>query len=170
MLDIPWSPPYTVREGFATKWRREWCIPPNMLGGFFAFWKRKRFQMLADGFTVTKSEKTGKWYLYETKKDVSLFQIFKDKPPKPEDKFVLPPYTIKDPSGLRTWQVDAAGKLCSAIKHWGAAIDGSDTGTGKTYTACAVARELGYNILVVCPKAVIKSWKKVVTKHFKMKD
>jgi superfamily II DNA or RNA helicase len=168
MLDISWSPPYTVREGFATKWRREWCIPPNMLGGFFAFWKANRFKMLADGFAVTKSEKTGKWYLYETKPNTSLFKIFKDKPPKPEDKFVLPPYTIKDTSGLRTWQVDAAGKLCSALNHWGAAIDGSDTGTGKTYTACAVARELDLNICVICPKAVIKPWTKVIKNHFKM--
>lgn len=168
MLDITWSPPYTVREGFASKWRREWCIPPAMLGGFFGFWRANKFKMLADGFMVKKSEKTGKWYLYETKDNTSLFRIFKDTPPKPEDKFVLPPYTIKDPSGLREWQVDAANKLCAAINHWGAAIDGSDTGTGKTYTACAVARELDLNICVVCPKAVIKTWHKVVKKHFKM--
>lgn len=128
MLDITWSPPYTVREGFATKWRREWCIPTAMLSGFFAFWKPNRFKMLAEGFTVIKSERTGKWYLYETKDNVALFKVFGEKPTKPEDKFVLPPYTIKDQSGLRTWQVDAAGKLCSAINHWGAAIDGSDTG------------------------------------------
>ena len=128
MLDITWSLPYTVREGFATKWRREWCIPANMLDGFFAFWKPNRFKMLAEGFELIKSEKTGKWYLYETKDHAALFRIFKDKPPKPEDSFTLLDYTIKDPSGLRAWQVDAAGKLCSAIKHWGAAIDGSDTG------------------------------------------
>ena len=168
MLDISWSPPYTVREGFATKWRREWCIPKEMLGGFFGFWKANRFKMLAEGFTVTKSEKTGKWYLTETKPTVALFKIFKDKPPKPEDKFALPSYTIKDPSGLRTWQVDAAGKLCAAVNHWGAAIDGSDTGTGKTYTACAVARELDLNLCIVCPKAVIKPWTKVIKNHFKM--
>jgi len=170
MLDIRWSAPYTVREGFASKWRREWCIPPDMLSAFFGFWKKNRFKMLADGFTVKKSEKTGKWYLYETKDDAALFKIFKDAPPKPEDKFILPEYKIKDISGLRPWQIDAAGKLCSAINHWGAAIDGSDTGTGKTYTAVAVARELGLNICVVCPKAVIKSWTKVIKKHFKMKD
>ena len=133
MLDITFGPPYTVREGFATKWRREWCIPPSMLGGFFAFWKANRFKMLNDGFTVKKSDKTGKWYLYETKDNVSLFRMFKDKPLKPEDKFVLPSYTIKNPDGLRPWQVDAAGKLCAAINHWGAAIDGSDTGTGKCH-------------------------------------
>jgi superfamily II DNA or RNA helicase len=130
MLDITWSPPYTVREGFVTKWRREWCIPPAMLSGFFSFWKPNRFKMLADGFTVIKSEKTGKWYLYETKDNVALFKIFGNTPTKskPDDKFVLPTYTIKDKSGLRPWQVDAAGRLCSAINHWGSAIDGSDTG------------------------------------------
>ena len=172
MLDITWSPPYTVREGFATKWRREWCIPPQMLSGFFAFWKPNRFKMLADGFTVSKSEKTGKWYLYETKDNVALFKVFGNSPAKdtPEDNFVLPSYTIKDQSGLRPWQIDAAGKLCSAINHWGSAIDGSDTGTGKTYTACAVARELGLKICVICPKAVIKSWNKVIKNHFKMDD
>lgn len=170
MLDIRWSAPYTVREGFATKWRREWCIPPEMLSGFFAFWKVNKFKMLNDGFSVTKSEKTGKWYLYETKQNTALFRTFgpEKKPDKPEDKFLLPEYKIKDPSGLRSWQVDAAGKLCAAVNHWGAAIDGSDTGTGKTYTACAVARELDYNICVICPKAVIKSWNKVIRRHFKL--
>lgn len=168
MLDIQWSSPYTVREGFTTKWKREWCIPQGMLGGFFEFWRRERFKLLSEGFTVTKSEKTGKWYLIETKENTSLFKIFKDAPPRPEDTFVLPEYKIKDSSGLRPWQTDAAGKLISAINHWGAAIDGSDTGTGKTYTACAVARELDYNICVICPKAVIKAWNKVIRKHFKM--
>ncbi len=172
MLSIAWSPPYTVREGFRTQWRREWCIPKEMLNGFFQFWKAHRFKMLNDGFTVKKSEKTGKWYLYETKPNVALFRIFitDDKPKKPEDTFVLPDYQIKDVSGLRTWQVDAANKLCASLKHWNAAIDGSDTGTGKTYTACAVARELDLNLCIVCPKAVIKAWQKVVKKHFGMGD
>jgi superfamily II DNA or RNA helicase len=40
--------------------------------------------------------------------------------------------------------------------------------TGKTYSACAVARELNLNILVVCPKAVIKAWGNVIKHHFKM--
>lgn len=128
MLNIQWGPPYTVREGFTTKWKREWCIPPDMVSGFFAFWRRNRFKLLTEGFAVTKSEKTGKWYLSETKPDTKLFKIFSEAPAKPEDKFVLPPYDIKDKSGLRTWQIEAAGKLVSAINTWGAGIDGSDTG------------------------------------------
>jgi superfamily II DNA or RNA helicase len=173
MLDIKWSAPYTVKVGAKSQWRREWCIPPAMLSGFFEFWKRQRFSLLAQGFSVSKSEHSGKWFLYETKDNAALFRNFGDTSKKPElkdDNFVLPEYKIKDPTGLRPWQVDAAGKLVAAIKHWGNAIDGSDTGTGKTYTACAVARELGYNIVVICPKAVIKSWNKVLRKHFKMGD
>lgn len=172
MLNIRWSSPYTVKTGATSKWRREWCIPNEMTSGFFGFWKKNRFKLLAEGFSVNKSEHSGKWYLYETKDHAALFRNFDSAPPKeaPEDNFVLPAYDIKDTSGLRTWQIDAAGKLVSAIKYWNAAIDGSDTGTGKTYTACSVARELGYNIVVVCPKAVIKSWNKVIRKHFKMGD
>lgn len=172
MLNIRWSPPYTIKVGAKSKWRREWCIPSEMLSGFFQFWKKNRFKLLSDGFSVSKSEHSGKWYLYDTKEHTALFRDFSSSvPPKAvEDNFILPEYHIKDKSGLRPWQVDAAGKLVSAISHWNCAIDGSDTGTGKTYTACAVARELGYNIAVVCPKAVIKSWNKVIRKHFKMGD
>lgn len=130
MLNIQWSPPYTVKNGAKSQWRREWCIPTEMLSGFFEFWKRNRFKLLNDGFSVMKSEHSGKWYLYETKDHTALFKNFSDSPPKsaPEDNFVLPEYEIKDKSDLRTWQVDAASKLVSAIKHWNAAIDGSDTG------------------------------------------
>ncbi len=40
--------------------------------------------------------------------------------------------------------------------------------SGKTYAAVAVARELGLKIAVVCPKAVISAWNKVIKQHFKM--
>jgi hypothetical protein len=131
--------------------------------------------MLVDGFTVTKSKANNKWYLFETKDSIGKFKSLGSQETEvpyvePHPGFILPEYHIKDPRGLRPWQADAAGRLVSAIQSWGAAVDGSDTGVGKTYTACAVAREMGYDILVVCPKAVIKSWKKVVCNHFKMKD
>jgi len=173
-MDIRWSPPHKVREGFTTKWRREWSIPADMVNGFFIFWKQNRFKMLADGFTVTKSALNGKWFLHETKDDVKLFKEFSDSSPAkktivaPENKFVLPDYELVCIDGLRPWQVGAASKLVSSIKHWGAAIDGSELGTGKTYTACGVARELDVPFVVVCPKPVIHQWNKVIKNHFKM--
>ena len=128
-MEVKWGEPYSMKVGFRNVWRREWCIPPDMLGGFFTFWKRTRFKMLAEGFSVTKSPKTGKWYLFETKDNVKLFSSFGfEDSTHPIDPFVLPEYQIKNVRGLRTWQVEATGKLCAAIKQWGAAVDGSDTG------------------------------------------
>jgi superfamily II DNA or RNA helicase len=172
MLDIRWSSPTEIKDGFTSKWKREWCIPTEMTNGFFEFWKRNRFKLLSEGFTVTKSKLTGKWYLYETKDDVSLFKSFGTSEPsnKPVVKFELPPYDIIKKDGLRSWQVGAVGKIISAINHWGSAIDGSELGTGKTYTSCGVAREMDIPFVIVCPKPVIHQWNKVIKNHFKLND
>jgi len=45
---------------------------------------------------------------------------------------------------------------------------GDFTITHNTYTACAVARDMGLKMVVVCPKAVISSWKEVIHNHFHM--
>lgn len=172
MLDIKWSSPVLIKNGSIAKWKREWCISPDKLSGFFIFWKRNRFKMLADGFTVSKSKLTNKWYLYEIKDDVALFQDIasKKKPDIVIPTIILPPCTISDKSGLRPWQIDATNKLVSVINYWGAACDGSELGTGKTYSACGVARELNIPFVVVCPKPVIHQWKKVIENHFHLKD
>ena len=167
MLNISWGTPYFVMEGSTKKWKREWSIPLLMVSGFFEFWRKNKYKLLSEGFTVTKSEQSGKWYLTETKDNIAQFKIFEDDPPKcPAVKFILPLYTIKDKDGLRVWQVDAAGKLVSAINHWGAAIDGSELGTGKSFNACGVVRELDVPFVIVCPKPVIHQWTKVIKNHF----
>ena len=43
------------------------------------------------------------------------------------------------------------------------ALDASDTGVGKTYTALGVARALEATPLVLCPKSVITPWKRVAS-------
>jgi superfamily II DNA or RNA helicase len=170
MIDIRWSHPYTVKQGYITKWQREWCIPTDKLGQFFDFWKRNRFKMLAEGFSVNKSKHSGKWYLYETKDNVALFKDFNSpsKPEPPEVKIILPPYEVKDTSGLRMWQIEPVGKIISAINYWGSAVDGSELGVGKTFQALGAVRELNVPFAIVCPKPVIHQWKKVVKNHFHM--
>ena len=169
MLNIQWGTPFSVKEGFTTKWKREWCIPEDKLNGFFIFWRKNKFKLIADGFSISKSESTGKWYLLETQDDESLFKSFGSQKPKVElniEKFDLPVYKSKKSDGLRSWQVGAVNTLVSAINHWGAGIDGSEMGTGKTFSACGVARELDVPFVIVCPKPVINPWKKVVLEHF----
>lgn len=174
MLDIRFSSPYKIYIGSVSEWRRDWCIPMDKISGFFEFWKKNRFKMLADGFSVKKSEASGKWYLYETKEDVALFKDFgyesSSKVVVPYVPVILPPYEIKNKNGLRDWQVPAVGSLISAIKHWGACVDGSDLGVGKTFSAGGVVRELGVPFVVVCPKPVIHQWKKVINNHFHLQD
>ena len=56
-------------------------------------------------------------------------------------------------------QAKSAKILIDALQHHDAAIDSSETGTGKTVKAVEIARESTNPPLVVCPKAVIPSWK-----------
>lgn len=170
-MEINWNPSFKIKESGVVKYRREWLISDDLKAGFFNWWRTNKFKYLGDGFTVKKVNED--WFLVETKPNVSLFRNFNkpvQKEVPPDDNFVLTPDDVKDHSGLRPWQVNSVGLVLSSLKKWGGAIDGSDLGVGKTYTACGVVRELGYNICVVCPKAVMVSWKRVIENHFKMGD
>lgn len=171
-LEICWSEPFKVKVGAIDKWRRIWHIPEDMRGAFFEVWKEIKFDLLKEGFRVYKEE--DEWYLSETVISKYAFKEIgntKRTLQIPEmSNFILSDYDIKNENGLRPWQVVAAGRLVSAINTWGAAMDGSDLGVGKTYTACAAVRDMGMKFVVVCPRAVITSWKKVIHDHFKMQD
>jgi len=166
-LDIKWSELYSFKTEHGPWWKREWLIPQDIRSSFFVYWKQNSFKLKDKGYGVTK--KNEDWYLTETKPEKYMFKEFEHTAPKTHTStFVLPDRQVKNSDGLRPWQVTAVGKICAAIEKWGCAIDGSDVGVGKTYTACGVVRELDMDILVVCPKAVMESWKRVIKKHFKM--
>jgi RecB family exonuclease len=52
--------------------------------------------------------------------------------------------------------------LLNAIRKHNAALDASDTGTGKTLCAVETARRLGKSVFVVCPKIVVPSWERTI--------
>jgi hypothetical protein len=62
--------------------------------------------------------------------------------------------------GLKPHQPKAAEHLLDCIRRYGAALDGSDMGTGKTYVAAAVLRELDLPTLVVCPEVAQTGWRR----------
>ncbi len=173
---IQWSEPQKIQTKFGkSKWVRWWVIPQDWLEGFFIFWNKSKDKLKPMGYSISKN-KLGKWTLNEWQERKGDFRekFGKDNAPAITEKDIviessLPPYIVKNKDGLRDWQIPSVARLCAAITQHGAAIDGSDTGTGKTYSAVAVSRELGLNIAVVCPKAVISSWKRVITKHFGLK-
>ena len=59
-------------------------------------------------------------------------------------------------------QIQALESLRNTINSRGAALDASDTGTGKTYVAAHLAKELGLPVGIIAPKAVLPSWARVL--------
>jgi len=167
--NIKFTRPETVHSPRGKKYVRHWVLPNDevVVKGFWKFWKANKQKMILRGFSMSKDKSTGKWRLVETKERIDDFADYKKKP-----EIVMEcswePKPLDNPEGLREWQVPAAAKLADCIRQIGSAIDGSDTGSGKTYTAIGAARELGMKVAVVCPKAVIESWKRVIKDHFKL--
>lgn len=61
-------------------------------------------------------------------------------------------------TGLKPYQPEHVKKVLRALMYSKCAIDASDTGVGKTYTALCAARVLGVNPLVIGPKATRAGW------------
>ena len=172
-LFINWSETNKVQTKYGSKWMRYWVIPKDYLEGFFVFWNNSKIKLKAQGYSISKN-KLGQWTLNEWQTNKADFRedFGKDNKVEPliiQKESTLQSYTVKNVNGLKEFQIPSVAKLCAAILKNKAALDGSDTGAGKTYTAVGVARELGMGIAVVCPKAVIYSWNKVIKDHFGMK-
>jgi hypothetical protein len=56
-----------------------------------------------------------------------------------------------------------AVNLLNSLYINGVACDQSETGTGKTYVAAWLAKNLNSPVVIVCPKVVIPSWTKVLS-------
>jgi superfamily II DNA or RNA helicase len=72
---------------------------------------------------------------------------------------------IRYDSELYPYQINHVKIEVNAIRKKGVAIDASDTGTGKTHSALIVAKNLGYNLIIMCPKPVIPVWGKASKLH-----
>lgn len=69
------------------------------------------------------------------------------------------PHTIT--KHLLSYQIDHTRNLVSILSKNRAALDSSDTGTGKTYCAIAACAHLGLRPCIICPKSVISTWDRV---------
>lgn len=64
----------------------------------------------------------------------------------------------KDIEGLKKYQLLHTFTLIDIISEQSIALDGSDTGTGKTYTSIALCKTLGLKPFIICPKQIIHHW------------
>lgn len=110
--------------------------------GFWEIWRRFKEQLRHAGIHPRKV--AGKWQVTHFM-DGQLHEIEHEA-------------ASMNTAGLLDWQVEPMKHLVGIMRENLSALDSSDTGTGKTFVACAVARQLGLALGVVCPKAVIPSW------------
>lgn len=59
---------------------------------------------------------------------------------------------------LMNHQIVHVSKMIATAKNNNCVLDGSDTGTGKTYTTVAVCKQLNLTPFIICPKNVISNW------------
>lgn len=59
-------------------------------------------------------------------------------------------------------QIPHSKRLLDSLYINGVAVDLSETGCGKTYVASYIAKKMNVPIVVICPKAVIPAWHKVL--------
>jgi superfamily II DNA or RNA helicase len=63
---------------------------------------------------------------------------------------------------LFDYQVNHVENLVYSLTTYNRALDASDTGTGKTYTAISICKIFNWKPFIICPKSVISSWLKVL--------
>jgi len=62
---------------------------------------------------------------------------------------------------LLVYQIPHIQNLLRVLQDKHACLDASQTGVGKTYCAIAIAKQLGLQPFIVCPKSIIPIWNKV---------
>ncbi|MEX0597146.1 MAG: helicase-related protein [Candidatus Paceibacterota bacterium] len=79
------------------------------------------------------------------------------------------PIKLRMESKLLDFQKDHVKILLGCLNRKGVALDASDTGTGKTYAALCLAKEMGLMPIIVCPKSIIPGWCRAMS-HFQIDD
>lgn len=127
--------------------------------GFKDAWLANKDQWRLEGYSLY--HKNGKWRLYRWGDPiVSRVSEVKEIQSSEYEEEIL-----KASKKLLSYQVPSLRRLVNALGAYGAALDASQTGTGKTHVALAVCNVLGLKPIIICPKAIIPGWKKACKYH-----
>ena len=170
-FDIPVE---TVAELPAIESLLQWSEAKEVRGGelslrtapptqqFWAHWKFHK-RILQDSGIAPK-QINGQWIINWWRKNPKLEkgEVEKVEVAAECEPVIIPCHLIDK---LLPHQPAIAGKLVSSISRFQCALDASQTGVGKTYSALAAAILLNKEPVVICPKSIIPGWKSVA-KHF----
>jgi len=140
---LPWLDSKTIKDkdGRLLTYRKM-INPPNE---FWNLWNNQMEKMKRSGITIKKSNNVWivRWWKIKKERD----------------------FKISEPDKLKSFQINHTLNLMKILYKKGRALDASDTGTGKTYTAISCIRDLGYRAFVICPKSGIFNWE-IAAKYF----
>jgi superfamily II DNA or RNA helicase len=162
---IEWSEPKIIPTRGGEKRMREWYIPDELQRSFWDEWRTGKLKSL--GYQVAKWQ--GAWKLVEWR-NVGGSQTDRAKRETTDPGDIA--FEPELPERLRAafeqlssewpedydYQLPHIKRLVTAIEREGFAVDASETGTGKTACAMAVAKLLGLWPFIVTPKQVIPPW------------
>lgn len=138
---INWSHPKIIYTKEGTQNLYEAPVPES----FWGVWRIHKEKIKSRGISVKRIQ--GKWILNKigeaTPETINTEGIKLDK------------------SFLLDYQIDHTKILIADILNNNAALDASDTGTGKTYSAIAIAKYLKRDLIGLVPKSSISKWKKL---------
>jgi superfamily II DNA or RNA helicase len=63
---------------------------------------------------------------------------------------------------LYNYQLVHMKRIINILRSKDIVLDGSDTGTGKTFIAIALCKQLNLTPFIICPKSIISNWKSVI--------
>lgn len=154
---LQWSEPKKVSTRNGEKLVSEADPSP----GFWDAWRADKEGIKSQGISVGKNPRTG-CFCVTRWTELDGTQAPK-KAPEPPAKIELPEITLESwiEQKLYDYQRPSARAIIGALQTYGSALDGSDTGAGKTAVAIAAAAQLKLRLFVVCPKAIIPGWQKL---------
>lgn len=157
LINLDWSKPkkITTRDGRRLILK---TVDKFQTKRFWNLWNKEKEEVKKIGISPKNDYYTGKWILNWWKEDNTPIL------PKQEKIVIKSLKTDK----LFGYQQEHTLKIMNSLINNNVALDSSDTGTGKTYSALCACYELGLKPLIICPKAVIPSWERAL-KHFNMK-
>lgn len=157
-MNTPFGLSFTPRQQVKTCFGLRFIETAVPTQEFWTAWRNSASSLREQGFSVHKGDLDGLWRVTRWTDPKTIAS-----PPE------VVGYTLQNTQCLYPYQISHAAALCAAVLKYGSALDASDTGTGKTFAAIAVTRELHLTPCIVCPKSVILSWRRVTEEHFQMR-
>lgn len=149
---LPWGP---IKE-ISTPYGRRAIRTAAPSHSFWNLWRAAKSRLVNLGVRVKKVD--GKWVVeWQSELDGTFWEGEGSAETSEQS-----PVPLQNVRGLLSYQTAPVAVLNAALRRWGAALDASDCGVGKTYAAAALFRELGVRPAIVCPKSIIPAWKRVL--------